>query len=669
MLGFSVSGTLAPARQNQNQRQRRRPLAEQLNSVNQLPVGIPQNPVPGASSEQIWTSTIINNAKTGDDIRNTRLRARVPCWEPVIEGRPSLLSLDDDTPSDLRRLERGWREKRKIRVEFCSSNDIHKDRKGYDARRHHNAIEEAIPLSAVRRSEAGRRRISTCDIDSSEQNNTLSLPPSSSTYLLKQEPFIRPLAEPRPKKDSKPIINVRFSSSTPSILPTPPSTPPLSPISRPSTRRLSLHKAENDLVPLRETLNTSSSPPAPHRSDKLEPTAQSLLLPVVEPGLPEPLRLDSRRRPLLNETVSQVRGHGQSLKQHFNPIISHPLPPTYKPVPMSKGHSDTIFIHQPSSSLELTLRLQGGRTIDVYKGGEKVRFIDRLPTKDKGNRVMMKKRVIRLGQWKNWGEEATRDWRNLSGVVDEFKRLTPRIKLYHPLGHMTITCSSPPDVIINFRFETEPKLVHSTAFSNANAIGKSNGTPSRTRNVDWRDPPWPTDDIAEDAAQNSSSSWTQAMPKTRGRTVKLRILYSRSKKEIQLDIDRFSLVENVDEAHKQRTNTDNNRMRTRSNSTERGRENDRLREQYRSKRTAPLISSPLQSSDLITALRPPYPALAREKADSNRNAHAGDGDAKDELEGIAASLGILVDIQGWNEEEKDALSRLWALRSEWSRWG
>ncbi|WWC90951.1 uncharacterized protein L201_005889 [Kwoniella dendrophila CBS 6074] len=199
--------------------------------------------------------------------------------------------------------------------------------------------------------------------------------------------------------------NVRFASSSSALL-TPPSTPPRSP-------QLSAKETQYEQAVLHSA--------KPNRGKKGN-TAPAY--PAIPPDL---------------QSVSP---------QAFHPITSSPLPPTVKPVPILKAKEDTIYVHSPASSYELTLNLAVGQVIRVRKGGMVIEL-----TSGTGRE---KARILRLRDFENWSKYEKRDWENVSGVVEGFKRITPRVKLYHPLGHLIMTCSSPPDIIISFRlgFET-----------------------------------------------------------------------------------------------------------------------------------------------------------------------------------------------------------------------
>ena len=71
---------------------------------------------------------------------------------------------------------------------------------------------------------------------------------------------------------------------------------------------------------------------------------------------------------------------------------------------------------------------------------------------------------MRLAEYKEWSETERKQWETVWDLLEQVKRKTPRvsrltagksgadgqIKIYHPSALITITCSTPPDVILSF---------------------------------------------------------------------------------------------------------------------------------------------------------------------------------------------------------------------------
>ncbi|KAK4689131.1 hypothetical protein P7C73_g977, partial [Tremellales sp. Uapishka_1] len=121
------------------------------------------------------------------------------------------------------------------------------------------------------------------------------------------------------------------------------------------------------------------------------------------------------------------------------PILSYPLPPTPRPIPIST--STTIHIPSPASSAEIIIFLENGKnSIQVLRGGGQITF----------STSGVVKRVVSLQDCANWDVVQKKEWEEVHLLVERFKRRTPRMKIFHTLGHLTISCSTPPDISLSF---------------------------------------------------------------------------------------------------------------------------------------------------------------------------------------------------------------------------
>ncbi|WWD07026.1 hypothetical protein V865_005123 [Kwoniella europaea PYCC6329] len=419
----------------------------------------------------------------------------------------------EDTPSPLRELERGWKEVRRERLGIPQPMD---------------GDETAIQLTQTQYEQSPNPK----NIDEEHQKE---LRGDRMRQLDSYDGIKRNVHE-----RNKNQINVRFVTSSSSALLTPPHTPPESP--------------RSPHVDSSTTINRNVSEYPPPTSMTVEPKMSTAKTAIVNsPLVPDTIH---REQPFTRDTIQ--------------PILSYPLSPTSHPVPIQKNKKDTIYIPSQPSSYEMILYLVVGRIFKVKKGGSLVEFTI---GDGKGKK---RERILNISHAEHWGQGDRRDWENLRGVVEGFKRITPRIKIFHPLGHLSITCSTPPDVVLTFQIQTALILPHPR-----NDKSKTSVLSSRTEST------------------NSAS--------------RARLVYSRSTKELQIDTACTNVLSE---------------------------ENIRTRRIVR-------ISRQVDSVHL--------------KEQKTRG--------KDDLKGISQLFGLDTELLDWREEEKEALRRLWVLRSEWVRWG
>ncbi|WVQ63635.1 uncharacterized protein L199_001788 [Kwoniella botswanensis] len=339
------------------------------------------------------------------------------------------------TPSPLRELERGWKEVRRNRLGLPQPMD---------------GDETAIQLRHTHYEQSP-------DPENIDEEHQKELKGDRRRQIDSYNGFKRD----RPERN-KNQINVRFVTSSSSALLTPPHTPPESPRSP--------HANVSTMI------NRNASKYPPPTSMTVEPklsTAKTAF--VTSPLVPDTIH---REQPFTRDTIQ--------------PILSYPLPPTSHPVPIQKNQKDTIYIPSQPSSYEMILYLVGGRIVKVKKGGSLVEFT----TGD--NKGKKRETILKISHAEHWVQGDRRDWENLRGVVEGFKRITPRIKIFHPLGHLSITCSTPPDLILTFRMQSALT------------------------------PPLPRNDKAETSALSSRTESTNSASRAR-------LVYSRSTRELRLD--------------------------------------------------------------------------------------------------------------------------------------
>ncbi|WVQ81205.1 hypothetical protein IAT38_003327 [Cryptococcus sp. DSM 104549] len=199
---------------------------------------------------------------------------------------------------------------------------------------------------------------------------------------------------------------VRFHASQGSAPPTPPDTPPPLPVQHPTTRT---HVPSPFHLP---------PPPTP---------------PTASPTNPQP------------QPTSPVIHIPPDLTRRPSPILAGPLPPTFRPVRLRPDIKDTIHVLL-SPSIDVVLSLAGGRLVRVLAGGRAVE----LAHEDEGGALRLERKLEMDGSEK-WSGEDLRVWEGIRKAVEVFKKRAARVKLYHQLGNLIITCSSPPDIILSFR--------------------------------------------------------------------------------------------------------------------------------------------------------------------------------------------------------------------------
>jgi hypothetical protein len=149
---------------------------------------------------------------------------------------------------------------------------------------------------------------------------------------------------------------------------------------------------------------------------------------------------------------SEVLDRGEAPR----PILAYPLAPTLANISLGRGGS--LSIPHPSSPHEVEVRI-GKQRISVLRGGH---------TLEIGTKA--EQRTICRKDYRIWSSTESKQWEMVRDLVEQVKRKTPRvsgshrvpgctdrqIKIYHPSALITITCSSPPDVIIAFTMSQDP---------------------------------------------------------------------------------------------------------------------------------------------------------------------------------------------------------------------
>ncbi|ODN76903.1 hypothetical protein L202_05481 [Cryptococcus amylolentus CBS 6039] len=140
--------------------------------------------------------------------------------------------------------------------------------------------------------------------------------------------------------------------------------------------------------------------------------------------------------------------NGPSSKKHSNlpgPILASPLPPKSEPPNRTLIRQDTIFVY-PRKGIELILCLADRQEeICVSSHGK------RLSIRSLKEGAATAPKQIILEHSSKWGKGERREWERVRKLVEVYKRQTPQAKLYHALGNITVTCSSPPDIILSFQ--------------------------------------------------------------------------------------------------------------------------------------------------------------------------------------------------------------------------
>ncbi|ORY28809.1 hypothetical protein BCR39DRAFT_533982 [Naematelia encephala] len=153
------------------------------------------------------------------------------------------------------------------------------------------------------------------------------------------------------------------------------------------------------------------------------------------------------------EVIPMLPGNSGSSSSvpNLQPILARPLIPTSRPVPLTRRNSEsTIHIHPLSSAYELTIQLsRSSPPIIVYRGGSVIGH---------GS----KRNTVKLAMSAQWNREDKRIWDKVQKLVEGFKKITTRVKVYHTLGRLIVTCSTPPDMILSFSFDCSSTIPHRT---------------------------------------------------------------------------------------------------------------------------------------------------------------------------------------------------------------
>ncbi|BEI84374.1 hypothetical protein CcaverHIS002_0409780 [Cutaneotrichosporon cavernicola] len=372
-----------------------------------------------------------------------------------------------ETPPKLKELEEGWRIAR--RAASRPAPVVVVERIGGKSERHARELYEHRPELGTKRgadrirpphdppaavpADKGKQR-AVLDEHSVGQSTGLLTPPESPAPRAA-------LARQRPKGTPRPLV--RFVS------PPPPSEPESGPsgwsgpscpsrsTSGPSqpSRSSQPSSTPTDDTPtptLRLTIPTLRvmSATMPHEippsvvSDPTPPfTLPDLPLPpparlaVPEPTRPasatsRPARL-SPPRPTRRTSLTPPNPESKVLE----PILVQHLPLTRHPEPLSRKSSDAIVVHSPSASVALTLNYRR-LTANVNRAGDEVTIEGRAP------------QVLRLAESASWAASQRSLWQLVDRLVTDYKRRTPRIKVFTPLGELVVTCCEPPDIVLSY---------------------------------------------------------------------------------------------------------------------------------------------------------------------------------------------------------------------------
>ena len=123
----------------------------------------------------------------------------------------------------------------------------------------------------------------------------------------------------------------------------------------------------------------------------------------------------------LNAPKTTTYGTASTLQ----PILSSPLPPTTAPVPLLRARSETITIHHPGSTIEITIRLGKAAMIQIRERGT-VMIVQRREGTRWGTA-----RTLRLSAINQFREEDVLQWRTVSELVERFKRQIPRVSFVY----------------------------------------------------------------------------------------------------------------------------------------------------------------------------------------------------------------------------------------------
>ncbi|EIW67104.1 hypothetical protein TREMEDRAFT_64973 [Tremella mesenterica DSM 1558] len=554
---------------------------------------------------------------------------------------------EEETPIKLRELEVGWRARRRVVLEDNTqvnqrigkaSLGVQDRMEGTAMGKKSNAPDPEFNCWKEAKPSVGRKKV-------------LDVVPSRPPIMKKGTQAANPKSEHHiQKQTSKRILPTLSRDVTVNLMSNPkqtmfPLTPPTSP--------------EPDLVPL----PPHSVPLIPStKLDNTTPmTVSSRCIPKLwtKPTIPNIEQVQSVERRLFSES-----------SYHLEPILAHPLPPTPHPIPLHIGKKETIYI--PYVRYELRLFLPGHKTITVLSGGRSLIYsspqISPSPSRPTSSSKQhtayskqyhvepetsrINKKVVdapkrfdehrrrqegeekgkgderyklSLDDFTKWTEREKKEWKAVYSLVERFKRSTPRVKIYHPLGQLTLTCSDPPDVILAFDLHCPSVSDTSSTFAHTSSPPMSTTFRSVAPNTE--------------RTTNHHQSGVDFTKKRTGLegTTRVRLLYSRLAKEIRVDISKT--------VHNQ------------------GR-----RETLRSRRMAELITSPIHVSDRTR----PFKTLVLENEDIMDRLSLSDQTHlrrdPEKVHQAFISLGLSIStMESWSKEEIEAVCRLWDLRNEWDR--
>ncbi|CAK9779960.1 hypothetical protein CC85DRAFT_287642 [Cutaneotrichosporon oleaginosum] len=193
-----------------------------------------------------------------------------------------------------------------------------------------------------------------------------------------------------------------------------------------------------DTPPIVQEQSSPLSPPEipPHR---LQPAPQPA--PTTAPGTSRPA--PATLRPGQGTAVNAKRASSSNPDPTTpKPIRVHPLPLTRHPEALSRKSSDTIVVHPPTAEVALTLNLRR-QTAQINRVGDEVTIEGRAP------------QCLRLADSANWSAAQRDLWQLLARLVAEYKRRTPRVKVFTALGELVVTCCEPPDIVLSYLVSDE----------------------------------------------------------------------------------------------------------------------------------------------------------------------------------------------------------------------
>ncbi|GMK57147.1 hypothetical protein CspeluHIS016_0309870 [Cutaneotrichosporon spelunceum] len=231
----------------------------------------------------------------------------------------------------------------------------------------------------------------------------------------------------QPSRSSQPSSTVIDDTPTPALRPTAPSLRVMSVV---MPREIPPALVSADPPQLILPYLPPISPPPPAR------------VPAPEPSRPASARLQPVHQAASIPTHRPSDSLPNSHPKAPEPILVQPLPPTRHLEPLSRKSSDTIAVHQPTADVALTLNFHR-QTAYVNSAGDVVTIEGRGP------------QVLRLADSASWSASQRHLWQLLARLVREYKRRTPRIKVFTPLGELVVTCCEPPDIVLSYLVEAQ----------------------------------------------------------------------------------------------------------------------------------------------------------------------------------------------------------------------